>query len=246
MMGKNMDVKTAERTHASAVKTVEAARTAHCEAQTGLDAALREQSRLDAELDRGASVDAADLSAQIAANGTTVEALRRQVDRRGRSVKDAEDAVVVARKGVALAELRSLQQDLDEFDVDGERERLLGLVQDAYTDTLSRLYGLRERLDKARGWAETAQGVGVSVTVPPRFDTSVPVRLGGRGLVLPVQPSGVAEWFADLRDEERERKTVAALAESRRRDAEARRVQTEHQAAVSQSVRAGMSSRPRK
>lgn len=245
-MGKNMDVKTAERTHASAAKTAEAARTALSEAQTGLDAALVEQSRLDAELDRGGLVDASDLSAQIAANGTTVEALRRQVDRRGRSVEDAEDAVVVARKGVALAELQSLQQDLDGFDVDDERERLLALVQDAYTDTLGRLYGLRERLDKARGWAETAQGVGVSVTVPPRFDTSVPVRLGGRGLVLPVQPSGVAEWFADLRDDERERAAEVGLAESRERDAEARRVQLEHQAAVSQSVRDGMSSKPMK
>ncbi|MGO1830542.1 MAG: hypothetical protein ACTH0M_00010 [Brevibacterium yomogidense] len=247
MMGNTtMTVAAAKKKHTEAWRKVKHAGQAVDDAGAALDAAGREESRLDAELDAGGSIDAAGLASRIGENNAIVEALSRQYARRKAELSDAEAAVVVARRGVALAELQSLQQDLDAFDVDGERERLLGLVQDAYTDTLGRLYGLRERLDRARGWAETAQGAGVSVTVPPRFDTSVPVRLGGRGLVLPVQPSGVAEWFADLRDDERERAAEVGLAESRERDAEARRVQLEHQAAVSQSVRDGMSSKPMK
>src|SRR5699024_996611 len=118
MTEKTMTPAVARRKHTEAMKTVEAAQVALTDADTQLGAALVERSRLDAELDGGASIDAADLAAQIGANNTTTEALTRLRDRRRTALKEAQDEAETARRRIALAELLTLRDDIDSFDVD--------------------------------------------------------------------------------------------------------------------------------
>ena len=223
-------VAAAQQKHTEAVEAVEAARSALAEVRAQLDAAMTERSRLDALLDDGVPVDAEDVAVQVAANATTVDALTRLRGRRADALTKAEAAAEDARKRVALARLRQLAADIDAFDADAERARLVALVQDQYSEVLDRLYSFDERISEARRWAEDAQGVeGARVQVPPRFNSSVPVEVDGRTLVAPATVRGVRDWFAGgLVDERAEARAQAQAEANRARIREAHAAQARH------------------
>lgn len=236
---KTMTVAAAKKRATETRKNVEEARAALADAERQLDAAMVERSRLDAELDGGASIDADDLAGQIGANNTTTEALARLVNRRKQALSEAQGAAETARKGIALAELLTLQADLDGFDPEAEKARLLALVQSQYSDVLARLYEFQDRLGKAREWSKDAQGLGVQVTPPRGFASDSRVSVEGRPLRAPEMPSLVVEWFGALVDERKEAAEAAGREENRRRILEAQRVQAEHRQAMSDAIPTG-------
>lgn len=218
----------ARNAHAAAVEAVEAARSALAEVRAQLDAALTERSRLDALLDDGVPVEAEDVAVQVAANATTVDALTRLRGRRADALTKAEEEAEDARKRVALAQLRQLAADIDAFDADAERARLVALVQDQYSEVLETLYDLNERIDEARRWAEDAQGLaGANVRAPERGNYSEKVQVDGRSLIAPEQVSSVADWFAkglvderaEARNRERSEAHKARIREAQRAQA---------------------------
>lgn len=235
----NITVPTARKRHTEATRRADEAQIALTEAESQLDAALAERHRLDAELDRGADIDSADLAAQIAANNTTTEALDRLANRRRNALTEAHADVEQARKHIALAELLTLQADVDAFDIEQEKAGLLALVQEQYSAILERLYGFQDRLSKARQWSKDAQGLGVQVTPPNRFSSDSRVTVQGRPLREPEIPSYVVKWFKDLVDEREEAAEAVGREENRRRVLEAQRVQAEHRQAMSDAIPTG-------
>ena len=227
----------AVKAHESAVEAVRDAETALKEADEQLRAALVERDRLDEELDGGAQIDAADLAAQIGANGTTVEALSRLKGRRQVALREAREAAETAGKRVPLARLQELRDDLNRFDLAAEKARLVAAVQDDYARVVARLYDLQDRIAEARSWAEEAQGLGVAVKPADRWNASSPTVVDGRPLVAPAAPSSVLDWITsglvDERAAARKRKAEEA---NRARYREAHAAQAAHQQAQSDAM----------
>ena len=231
-------VDTAVKAHEAAVEAVRAAETALKDADDQLRAALVERDRLDRELDGGAQIDAADLAAQIGANGTTVEALSRLKGRRQAALREAREVAETAGKRVPLARLKELADDLNRFDLAAEKARLVAAVQDDYARVVARLYDLQDRIAEARSWAEEAQGVdGARVKPADRWNASSPTVVDGRPLVAPAAPSSVLDWLTSgLVDERAAARKREGEAANRARYRETHAAQARHAQAQSDAM----------
>ena len=228
----------AVKAHEAAVEAVRAAETALKDADDQLRAALVERDRLDKELDGGADIDAADLAAQIGANGTTVEALSRLKGRRQAALREAREAAETAGKRVPLARLQELRDDLNRFDLAAEKARLVAAVQDDYARVVARLYDLQDRIAEARSWAEEAQGVdGARVKPADKWNSSSPTVVDGRPLVAPAAPSSVLDWLTSgLVDERAVARKREGEAANRARYRETHAAQARHAQAQSDAM----------
>lgn len=220
---------TVTKAHTAARQAAAQAAEATTAAVAQLDAALAEQAAIDAEFNNDSQGD--DLARRVAENASRVEALRRLVDRRRDAQAEAEEAAEAARRAVSVEALGKLIEDMEAWDEDAERERLLAAVRPAFEGVVKRGRALRDRMQAAGPLVRDAIEAGHGASA-----SGASVELDGREASFFVSESVARDWLRSIASDAEVEAAAAAQAEAARRMAEAQGVQAAFSSAVSDNA----------